>query len=175
MNRSEIDRLGERLRQQLTPEDLTLLDTYRRGFRDAYDMVVDRIRSELLLEVSGRPAKSTTAIVDKLRRGTMRFTQMQDISGCRLVVGSIADQDRISEKLASMFLATIMDRRAKPSHGYRAVHVIARIDEIPVEVQVRTTLQHVWAELSEKSADMFDAALKYGGGPSGRKMRESLS
>ncbi|MSP96408.1 MAG: hypothetical protein EXR29_04100 [Betaproteobacteria bacterium] len=165
MNRSEIDRLGERLRQNLTAEDLTVLDTYRRGFRTAYDLVVERIRGELRLQVSGRPAKSTTAIVDKLRRGTMRFTQMQDIAGCRLVVGSVADQNRISEELASMFPSTIMDRRGKPSHGYRAVHVVARIDEMPVEVQVRTTLQHVWAELSEKSADMFDVALKYGGGP----------
>jgi putative GTP pyrophosphokinase len=70
MKNSEVDRLGERLRHEVTSQDLTLLDSYRRGFRPAYDVVVDRIRDELGLEASGRPAKSTAAIVDKLRRGT---------------------------------------------------------------------------------------------------------
>jgi len=35
----------------------------------------------------------------------------------------------------------------------------------PIEIQVRTPLQHLWAELSEKSSDVFDPAIKYGGGP----------
>jgi ppGpp synthetase/RelA/SpoT-type nucleotidyltranferase len=33
-----------------------------------------------------------------------------------------------------------------------------------VEVQVRTALQHSWAELSEKLSDEFDSSIKYGGG-----------
>jgi len=33
-----------------------------------------------------------------------------------------------------------------------------------IEVQVRTSLQHTWAELSEKLADEFDSSIKYGGG-----------
>ncbi|MGP6158872.1 MAG: hypothetical protein ACLPYS_15430, partial [Vulcanimicrobiaceae bacterium] len=32
--------------------------------------------------------------------------------------------------------------------GYRAVHLIIR-DELPIEVQVRTKLQHSWAEMIE--------------------------
>jgi putative GTP pyrophosphokinase len=165
MNRSELDRLEDRLRDAVTPQDLTLLDRYRRGFRVAYDTVVDRIRTELLLEVSGRPAKSTSAIVDKLRRGTMRFRQMQDIAGCRTVVPSIADQDLLTQSLAGMFDVAIVDRRAQPSHGYRAVHLVTRGTTLPVEIQIRTDLQHAWAELSEKFADRFGIALKYGGGP----------
>jgi ppGpp synthetase/RelA/SpoT-type nucleotidyltranferase len=35
-----------------------------------------------------------------------------------------------------------------------------------VEIQVRTSLQHLWAELSEKVADVFDPLIKYGGGDS---------
>jgi putative GTP pyrophosphokinase len=115
MKRAELDRMGERLRLELTAEDLTLLDTYRRGFRGAYDAVVDRIRSELGLETSGRPAKSTSAIVDKLRRGTMRFTQMQDIAGCRIVVPSIAEQDRLTQALGEMFRVVVVDRDSKDS------------------------------------------------------------
>ena len=33
-----------------------------------------------------------------------------------------------------------------------------------IEIQVRTALQHLWAELSEKLSDVVDRALKYGGG-----------
>jgi len=38
------------------------------------------------------------------------------------------------------------------------------LDDKPVEIQVRTSLQHWWAELSEKFADLIDPAIKYGGG-----------
>lgn len=165
MKNSAVDRLGERLRQGVNAADLTLLDGYRRGFLPAYDVVVDRIRAELGLEASGRPAKSTSAIVDKLRRGTMRLTQMQDIAGCRIVVPDIPMQGRLIATLDQMFEVTVVDRRAQPSHGYRAVHVIATSSGLPVEIQIRTDLQHVWAELSEKLADAFGIDTKYGGGP----------
>jgi ppGpp synthetase/RelA/SpoT-type nucleotidyltranferase len=57
-----------------------------------------------------------------------------------------------------------MDRREKASHGYRAVHIIVSGFGHLVEVQVRTEMQHLWAELSEKMSDVLDPALKYGGG-----------
>jgi ppGpp synthetase/RelA/SpoT-type nucleotidyltranferase len=172
VNKSDLDRLGDRLRGGISPEDLTFLDTYRRGFRNAYDSVVDRVRAELGLEASGRPAKSTPAIVDKLCRSSMRLTQMQDIAGCRVVVPDIPAQERVIARLDKMFDATVIDRRVKPSNGYRAVHVVVREVGLPVEVQVRTDLQHVWAESSEKLADAFGSQLKYGGGP--KEIRELL-
>jgi putative GTP pyrophosphokinase len=61
--------------------------------------------------------------------------------------------------------ASVVDRRETPSHGYRAVHVIVRQHGIPVEVQVRTELEHGWAQLSEKLSDVVDPSIKYGGGP----------
>jgi hypothetical protein len=59
---------------------------------------------------------------------------------------------------------SIVDRRQYPSHGYRAVHAIVRQQGKPVEIQIRTLLQHLWTELSEKLADVFRQAVKYGGG-----------
>jgi len=44
------------------------------------------------------------------------------------------------------------------------VHVVVRYMERPIEIQVRTALQHVWAELSEKLSDLVDPSIKYGGG-----------
>jgi ppGpp synthetase/RelA/SpoT-type nucleotidyltranferase len=43
--------------------------------------------------------------------------------------------------------------------------MIAEISGRHVEIQVRTHLQHLWAELSEKASDVMDPAIKYGGGP----------
>lgn len=60
---------------------------------------------------------------------------------------------------------TVVDRRESPTYGYRAVHVIVEALDRTVEIQVRTMLQHTWAELSEKLSDLIDPAIKYGGGP----------
>ena len=43
----------------------------------------------------------------------------------------------------------VVDRRADPVQGSRAVHVIAFPGGVPVEVQVRTRLQHAWATAVE--------------------------
>lgn len=164
---ASIDRLGERLRGQAYGEaELRLLDEYRRTFGPAYDRVVETIQRITGMPVSGRPAKSTSSIVDKLNRESIRLSQMQDIAGCRVVINDLAEQDRaVTAIAAAVDHVALLDRRVKPSHGYRAVHLIVRESSKLIEVQVRTTLQHVWAEMCEKCADTVDPAVKYGGGP----------
>jgi ppGpp synthetase/RelA/SpoT-type nucleotidyltranferase len=61
--------------------------------------------------------------------------------------------------------AEVQDRRIRPSYGYRAVHVIVTVEAKPVEIQIRTELQHNWALVTEKLADVIDQQIKYGGGP----------
>lgn len=166
ISKSQIDRLGERLKKgKIEDDDLRLLDQYRRSYTEAYDAVVGAISGDLSLAPTGRPAKSTPSIVDKLRRESIRLTQIQDIAGCRIVVADIASQNASVQSLQGLCEdVIIVDRREKPSHGYRAVHVIVRYSEKTIEVQVRTKLQHQWAELSERLSDIFDPALKYGEG-----------
>ena len=166
LSKNQIDRLGGRLRKgDINETDLRLLDSYRRSFSDAYEVVVRQIRDDLRLEPTGRPAKSTTSIIDKLQRESIRLSQMQDIAGCRLTVPDIAVQNEVVAQLKRLFgNVTIVDRRQHPSHGYRAVHVIVDDSGKSVEVQIRTSLQHLWAELSEKLSDVVDGAIKYGGG-----------
>lgn len=75
------------------------------------------------------------------------------------------EQEQFIKSLRTLFPgASVIDRRNKPSYGYRAVHIIAEAVGKPVEIQVRTALQHLWAELSEKSSDVLDPTIKYGGG-----------
>lgn len=166
LSKAKIDQLGDRLREgPVTEPDLMLLDDYRLSFREAYEFVVTRIRERLGLEATGRPAKSTSSIIEKLRRETIRLSQMQDIAGCRMIVEDLAAQDSTVAAFQAEFKdSTLVDRRKHPSYGYRAVHVIVRHSGKHVEVQVRTILQHLWAEYSEKWSDVVDPSLKYGGG-----------
>lgn len=86
LTKTQIDRLGDRLRQDVSETDLKLLDSYRKSFGSAYGNAIKIIQEKLKLQPTGRPAKSTISIVDKLRRETSRLSQVQDIAGCRIVV-----------------------------------------------------------------------------------------
>ncbi len=167
LSKAQVDKLGDRLRQDPIDEaDLKLLDEYRKSFGEAYTEVVDAISEHLkTVEIAGRPEKSTSALIEKLRRESARLSQIQDIAGCRIVVHNIEEQDKTIKALRLLFPSiTVVDRRIKPSFGYRAVHVIVAMFGKLVEVQVRTLLQHNWALFSEKLADEVDPLIKYGGG-----------
>jgi putative GTP pyrophosphokinase len=166
ISKTQIDRLGDRLRQgPVTEADLRNLDEYRRSFGEAYEIVVRTVREKLQLEPTGRPAKSTSSIIEKLHRESIRLSQMQDIAGCRVVVADVAEQERVVVSLCNVFPgASVVDRRANPSYGYRAVHIIVEISGKLIEIQIRSSLQHSWAEVSEKLSDAVDPSIKYGGG-----------
>ncbi len=166
-SKTKLDQLGERLRRrEVTDDDFRLLDAFRRSFTAGYEEVLDVIRSTLGLEPTGRPAKSTSSIIEKLRRETIRLTQIQDIAGCRVVVpDSSAQESTVLQLVEVLSHVNAVDRRTNSSHGYRAVHLVVIADGKPIEIQVRTILQHLWAEFSEKMADVVDPAVKYGGGP----------
>jgi len=66
LSKSQIKRLGDRLRTgEASESDLRLLDDYRRSYAESYEDVVGRIRDQLGLESTGRPAKSTNSIIEK--------------------------------------------------------------------------------------------------------------
>ena len=176
LSKTQIDRLGDRLKAAShTESDLRLLDDYRRSFGEAYEAVVRTIRQHGEFP-TGRLAKSTLSIVEKLRRESIRLSQMQDIAGCRVVVTDVMEQERVVASLGAVFPgASVIDRRDNPSYGYRAVHIIAELSGKPIEIQVRSSLQHLWADLSEKSSDVLDPTIKYGGGTDPWRSKLTLS
>lgn len=176
--RGQIRRLGERLAAgDPVPDDLHALEELVACHLAALEIA--RPRLDGLAETVGtgplhvtHRAKTTGTIIEKLRREEdMNLARMQDLAGIR-IVGSftLAEQDRLVEEITGRFPADprdpkIVDRRAEPSHGYRAVHVIVSLDGISIEIQVRTFMQHVWADLMERLADRLGRGIRYGAPP----------
>ena len=165
MTKSQVNRLGEELRRalELNAEELSRLQQ----FRTSYDEPMFRaqtVLTELGLDATSR-LKTTNTIIEKLRREKTRLAEMQDIGGLRIVSDMDLDgQDNIVRKIVDAFpVARVIDRRIDPSHGYRAVHVIATVDERRVEIQVRTKLQDLWAQAMERLADEVGREIRYGG------------
>lgn len=173
MTTGEVNRLGHRLRASgpVDPSDLNLLQDLRREYESALYRVQERVVTEL--PGLGWPTsrlKTVQTLVDKLRRQTtMNLAQVQDIAGIRIVRPmSLAEQSEAVWQVAGLFEdSKVYDRRASPSYGYRAVHVVVRDDGLPVEVQLRTAMQDRWAQIVERMADQWGRRIRYGQGPDG--------
>ena len=168
LSKTQVDKLGDRLRRCEVPsdDDLRLLSDFREQRRAAMDAVGAGL-AEIVGLVPARRLKTINSIVDKLRREKSRLSTVQDIAGLRIVRDlSRTEQDALVEQIAARFPdSKVVDRRAQPSHGYRAVHVIVSLDRHLAEVQIRTELQHRWAMLVERLADAWGQQIKYGGVP----------
>jgi len=171
ISRNQVDRLGERLAAGTPSEaDRGLLLQVLAAYDEGLAAVEARLRS-LGFAVTTR-LKTTGTLIDKLRREQgMKLKSVQDIAGARIIVrGSRRDQDEaVARVMASVAAAskppTVRDRRVQPSSGYRAVHVVVFESGLPVEMQVRTQLQDLWAQVFERLGDRWGRAIRYGGLP----------
>lgn len=165
-----INKLGDRLRltDTLSDEDLVALQQLRREYDEALAWTRHRI-IEAIPEV--RPTsrlKTVQTLVGKLRRETtMNLSQVQDIAGLRIVTDmTLAEQDSMADRLVDLLpSAKLVDRRVRPSFGYRAVHIVTKVDNRLVEIQLRTLLQDRWAQIVERLADHWGRQIRYGQGP----------
>lgn len=169
----QIDALGERLRADASPsdDDLDLLAVYQQSIRATHSAALDTMRQVWMSTMGDERFEPTTrekqvrSIIAKLRRmTTTRLTQMQDIVGFRLVVPSIVDQERFLQNASLDDNWKCHDLRVDSEFGYRAVHLIYRKHSRSVEVQLRSQLQHLWAEVSELY-DRLWPGTKQGVGP----------
>ena len=172
ISRSALDRLGERLAasDEISDEDYRLLaevlDAYATALAEA------QRRLQALGYAPTTRLKTTGVLVEKLRReGSMKLKGVQDVAGARIVrYGSRTDQDEIVRRIVEEFSdgarpPKVKDRRAEPIAGYRAVHVIVTVQDLPVEVQVRTHLQDRWAQIVESLGDKWGRGIRYGEDP----------
>lgn len=108
-------------------------------------------------------------ILRKLRRFKVRLTQLQDIGGLRVIVEQNRDVDNLVEYLKlkvkeqkTISIKRIVDYREKgrDDSGYRATHIILVREQICLELQIRSRIQHYWAELIERTSVIYGHVLK---------------
>ncbi|HEY5094867.1 MAG TPA: RelA/SpoT domain-containing protein [Candidatus Eremiobacteraceae bacterium] len=165
-SKSQIEKLGERLRVSQKESDLRMLEEHRLSFGEISHSTAKRVMELLNVPAVERPAKQTLSIIEKLNREKTNLARMQDLAGCRIVVPSLSDQDFAIRVLSAEFSDTkVDDKRDNPRHGYRSVHLISKIDGKLIELQIRTPSQNAWANIAERTSRVVDPAIKYGGGP----------
>jgi ppGpp synthetase/RelA/SpoT-type nucleotidyltranferase len=171
VTKGEFNRLGDRLIADATPSEADLQALA--AVLPAYQETLERIKVQLHdlgYAPTGR-VKTTTTMTDKLRRTHgMELSRMQDIAGARIVVHNLAAQDEAKDKISEFYTAQgcplrMVDRRVDPRFGYKAIHLVPRIDGLLVEIQVRTELQDTWAQIVERSADRWGRGIRYGEEP----------
>ncbi|HYO45163.1 MAG TPA: RelA/SpoT domain-containing protein [Gemmatimonadota bacterium] len=175
MSTSQVDRLGERLRgtEVLSEDDLALLQRFRAEHEAALIEVQARLERAIPGVAQAARIKTIQTLHDKLRRQPTKLSRIQDIAGVRIVGDmDLASQDAMVASIAREFAkARVIDRRAHPTFGYRAVHIIVKVGRCSCEVQVRTIPQHLWAEIVERLADLWGRDIRYGGSPEQRGTR----
>ena len=126
--------------------------------------------------------KRVPSILNKLNRKyeglskpTMKLTQMQDIAGCRVVLSNV----KLVRKLyiGEYVQGDLKHKRIKvnnyidspKSDGYRSIHLIYKyfsdkgrtdFNDLLVEIQVRSRLQHIWATAVETVGFFTKQAIK---------------
>lgn len=113
--------------------------------------------------------KRRPQILRKLRRFSVRLTQLQDIGGCRVIVEDNATVDELirfarSKLVDSGFARIIREtdyrERGRDDSGYRAFHFILEVDGFKLELQLRSRLQHYWSESIERTSVLYNHRLK---------------
>jgi ppGpp synthetase/RelA/SpoT-type nucleotidyltranferase len=154
--RKQIEALGDRLRDsaEAAEHDLHLLEQLLLIYDEALGEAAERLRSSGL-EPTTR-LKTSGMIIEKLRRERhLTLRSIRDLAGARIVKRMTLDeQDQMAALVQGLWPgARLIDRRAKPSHGYRAVHIVPRVRYCPVEIQIRTLYQDGWAQTMETLGD----------------------
>lgn len=127
--------------------------------------------------------KRVHSIIYKLKRYTIKLSQMQDIAGCRIIMPNI----ELTREMSDIFIGRKKKHKRikkrginyinnpKPD-GYRGIHLVYEYNSTNkgakiyngkmVEIQIRSQLQHSWATAVE-TVDLFsDQKLKFGNGDS---------
>lgn len=118
--------------------------------------------------------KRLSSIEAKLRRfTTMRLHDMQDLGGCRAVMTSVPEVGKLLTSLKASEMKHVLVRETdyidKPQKsGYRGIHLIYRYfsdrkdtyNDLKIEMQIRTNMQHAWATAVETVGTFTNQALK---------------
>ncbi|OQS08531.1 (p)ppGpp synthetase [Chromobacterium violaceum] len=179
ISKSKIDKSGLALAKRKYKDELELIELEE--VFDEYRKAHLRPLSETTIEIQrmltgygssyyiAQRLKRKPQIIRKLNRLSVRLTQLQDIGGCRIIVPKNRDVDEIfsflkrkSVEEAGFVIEKATDYREKgrDDTGYRSLHVIMNRSDVKIELQVRSRIQHYWAESIERTSVIYGHYLK---------------
>jgi putative GTP pyrophosphokinase len=141
-------------------EVMTKINILREEFNHVHDYnPIEHVNSRL---------KSPESILDKARRKGLEIDtavireRIHDIAGIRITCSFLSDIYKIRDMLARQVDLTLIAERdyvASPkANGYTSLHLIVsvpvfmsdRVEQVPVEIQIRTIAMDFWASLEHK-------------------------
>jgi putative GTP pyrophosphokinase len=181
-SKKSIDRAGSCLRDWWLGDDDfgpdegaagDLLLDWRSTFQPTLAKVTVGVRQFVAREsetiVVSQRLKRLPTIVDKLARfPNMKVTRMQDIGGCRAILGGGAGEvDGVFRRIRKNWeIVRVFDYEREPKEtGYRALHIVVDRDRKMIEIQLRTPNQHRWATEVDRTGARLGVPLKDGVGP----------
>ena len=99
--------------------------------------------------LSGRLKRNKSIIRKLIREPNMDLSRMSDIAGLRIIVKDIESQLQLSSVVESSMDTEKINNYVDTKNNYRAIHILGKYDNKPIEIQVRTLLQQLWAVESE--------------------------
>lgn len=170
ISKTRVNLAGDRLRAHaeggaLPPDQLEIERQVADQFRAAHGRPLHAVTANLSYHVRqvselsavGQRLKQLRTIEDKLtRHPKMALARMHDIGGCRAVVPTEKELRAVEKRLReqkgwSIKPDTPYDYIENPKDdGYRAVHLVERRHGCQIEIQLRTLLQHAFAESVER-------------------------
>lgn len=178
LSKSRIDKAGRSLANpgELTIESMELeedFDEYRISHLEPLSLTTLELQNWLHGYGSSyyiaQRVKRKPQIVRKLRRLSVRLTQLQDIGGCRIIVENNENVDQLISfirdnvtKICGFSLRRVTDYREKgrDQTGYRSAHLLLERDGRSLELQIRSRIQHYWAESIERTSVIYGRHLK---------------
>lgn len=130
--------------------------------------------------ITAQRLKRANSIIKKLNRnyksneGKIKLTRMQDIAGCRAIMKTMDELNELRYKYKTSKLRHAKVREndyiLEPKEdGYRGIHLVYKYysdkerkeyNDLLVEIQLRTKLQHIWATTVETTSLFIGQALK---------------
>ncbi len=183
--RSQIKALGKKLRHiksddALYDDDLAVLNWWRSHHEPSLRYYANFLKRQALdlglthnqFTVIHRIKRIQSIILKLKRYPTMQLSTMDDVAGLRIVLPSIEDvyqlTNKLKEKTTRNEILKISNYISRPKDdGYRSTHIVYRINKSPtvqMEIQLRSSLQHIWATGVEVFGTLERTSFKTGEG-----------
>lgn len=185
ISNKQINKAGEIIRNGTDDEKeqaIELLNQWRYNhmlpLRNIRAIVDSRLKKLDIDCIVGQRLKRMTSIIGKITRfPDMAISKMQDVGGIRIIVPKITDVKKVHDALIKKSKHEVVvppkDYIESPKpDGYRSLHQVFKyqneqnedINNMRIEIQIRTKLQHAWATSVETLGVIDKVSYKSGYG-----------